>query len=422
MLKKNRTILFFICAFLFFIVAPFFILYSQGYRLDLENKKLSQTGGFFFKVLPKQTEIYLDGKLVKKTDFFFGSALVENILPRKYKVEIKKEGYYSWEKSLAVKEKEVTEIKTAILFPQRPNFNVLTKGVENFWLSPDQKNIIIYEKENNIWELKLYELDKNLKSQLISEKDISLRGAELFNLEFSPDSKEIFLEAAAGEKIRYFSLQTDIIPSTLIETTPPLISNENILAYQKVNNALYYLDNFGHLFKADTSLASKQKINENPFPVQQETDYKLKVFQSSIFLQENKNLYQFNPDSRTFEKFFGETNNIKISPNSKKLVYFSDYEIWILYLQDEGMREKAGSKVFLMRLSEKIQNLNWLNSDYLIFNTGDKIKISEVDERDKVNIIDIAEYKNPEPFWSEDTKKLYILSEGNLYQSDKLIK
>jgi len=47
MTKKTRTILFLIFLFLFLLIAPSAIFYSQGYRLDFENKKLTQSGGFF---------------------------------------------------------------------------------------------------------------------------------------------------------------------------------------------------------------------------------------------------------------------------------------------------------------------------------------------------------------------------------------
>ena len=83
MTKKMRKILFLLCLFLFLLIAPTAILYSQGYRLDFENKKFTQTGGIFLKILPKQVEVYLDGKLRDKTDFFFGSILIEDLLPKK---------------------------------------------------------------------------------------------------------------------------------------------------------------------------------------------------------------------------------------------------------------------------------------------------------------------------------------------------
>ena len=122
MTKKSRTILFIFCILLFLIIAPLTVYYSQGYRFDFTGRKVTRTGGIFLQVLPKQADIYLNGTFEKKTDFLFGSALVDNLLPKKYKIEVKKEGYLAWEKTLEIKEKEVVESKSIILFPQNLNF------------------------------------------------------------------------------------------------------------------------------------------------------------------------------------------------------------------------------------------------------------------------------------------------------------
>ncbi len=415
MTKKTRKILFLVFFFLFLLIAPSVIFYSQGYRLDFENKKFSQTGGLFLKILPKQVEVYLDGELKEKTDFFFGSILIENLLPKKYKIEIKKEGYYLWEKTLEIKEKEVTEAKNVILFPEDLNLTILFKGIENFWFSPDQRKLILKEGNEKSWALKLYELDKGVKSHLITERDIWPVEADLLDLKFSEDSKEISLEVGAAEQIKYFTLALNKTPPTLVESEPPLPPFENVVTYQEVNNDIYYLDSFGQLFK------NENKLTETPFPIKQETEYALTVFQNSIFLRENEILYQLNFNLKSFEKIFEGIQNLKISPDVKKLVYSSDYEIWILFLEDGYPEKKAGNKIFLMRHSKKIRDCLWLNSHYFVFNVGDIIKISEVDERNKINVIDIGELKNPRIFWNKVGKKLYILSEGNLFRSRTLL-
>lgn len=441
MTKKARTILFLLCFFLFLLIAPLAVLYSQGYRFDFENKALSQTGGIFIKAEPRQAEIYLNDQLVKRTDFFFGSALIENLLPKKYKIEVKKPGYLSWEKNLEVREKEVTEAKEIFLFPENLNFTILTKGAESFWFSPDGKKVILFEedkpsslsslskesseleKDKEGWALKLYDLEKNIKSHLINEVDIYSKGANLLNLEFSEDSREIYLKIGKKEQEKSFVLRLDRAPPLLTEkdstSSPPDIdsSPENIIASCEVNNDLYYLDNSGNLFE------NKQKLTEKVFPVQAETEYILEVFQKFIFLGEGQLLYLFSPDSKSFEKFFEETTDLKISPDDKKLVFFSSSEIWVLFLTDEG-NKKAGKKLFLVRLSEKIDDVFWLNSDYLIFNSGDSLKIIEIDERDKVQTWDFATPSNfgaeAEIYFNGNDKKIYILSERSLFVSKKL--
>jgi len=414
MTRRTRKILFFVFLIIFLLVSPTLILYYQGYRFDFEKKILTKTGGLFLNVIPKQVNIYLDGKLIKKTDFFFGSVLIENLLPKKYQIEVKKEGYSSWKKELEIKEKEVTSAKNIVLFPENPIFNVLTKGVEAFWFFPDQKKVILKEIEDNIWILKLYELNTNLKSQLFGETQISKKGAELLGLKFSENGKQISLEVEIREQPKYFSLEIDKMPPLLKEANPPLPPLENIITYQKFNEENYYLDNLGYFYKADASFQNGEKISENPFPIKQETDYQLKIFSGPLFfLREGQTLYLFNQNSKTFEKFFEGINNLKISPDSKKIAYFSEAEIWVL---------KDKETIFLIRLSEKIKDVFWIGSDYLIFNAGDNMRVIEIDNRDKINIVDLAEFKAPEIFWNQTNKKLYLLSEKTFYTSESLIK
>src|SRR4030042_4683317 len=94
MTKKTRTILFLALLFIFILLAPSIIFYSFGYRFNFETKKIVKTGAFYFKVLPKSAQISiapLDSKgnvvkekeTIKKTDFFFGPALMENFCRKK---------------------------------------------------------------------------------------------------------------------------------------------------------------------------------------------------------------------------------------------------------------------------------------------------------------------------------------------------
>ncbi len=434
MTKRTRTILFLICSLIFILLAPSAVLYSQGYRIDLNPPaggiKLTQTGGLFIKATPKQADIYVNGKLKKKTDFFFGSALVENLLPKSYKIEIRKEGYHSWEKILGIEEKQVQEVREAVLFPQDINLNVLSDQIERFWFSPDQRKIITLEEEKQGWALKLYDLNKNIKSHLLAETDIFAEGSELINLTFSEDSKKITLETAIRERARYFILELDRIAPVPTEITiPEPLGDENEFssspfAVARVNNDLYSLDETGHLFKNETKLTS------NPFLVKQETEYALNIFRNYIFLREANTLYKFNHESKSFDIFFEKIKSLKISPDNKKIAYFSKHEIWILFLDDKNNppQKKSGDKILLTRLSETITDAFWLNDNYLIFSTEDIIKISETDDRDKLNIINILETKKlpqngslSEIFWNQSDKKLYLLKEKTLYSSDVLL-
>jgi len=515
MTKKTRTLLFFILLFCFLVIAPSIVFYSWGYRFNFETKKIVKTGAFYFKVLPKSAQISiapLDSKgnvikekeIIKKTDFFFGAALIENLLPKKYQIEIKKDGLYSWKKILELKENQVTEAKNIVLVQQDIGINPLTKNVEDFFPSPDEKIIILKETAESSstslppainspgWSLKIFEVQNNVKSQLMESKDISveedksssppLRSARvkdvkvnLLDLKFSPDSERLLLKvdvvkedksssspftaARVKQQVKYYLLDlTQALPKAILldflneeyqdisfhpnnsqqlimlkngaifeaDIAQKKISQkllENVKSFQIFNQDFYYLDNSGFLFKTDFSFSNPEKINKQPFSLEKDRSLQVDVFLDWIFISDGQKIYFFNLESDSFEKFFETNKQLKVSPDYKKIAYASDYEIWILFLKPElGQPQKENKEqLFIARFSEKMGEIFFFTDHYLIFNSGGKIKIAETDDRDIINIVDLAEFESPKIFWNQIYKKLFILSNGNFYSSKVLI-
>ncbi len=496
MTRKTRTILFSFFVFLFAVVAPLIIFYSQGYRLDFATKKIVQTGGFYFKIWPSSTDIHIDGKAMKKTDFFFGSTFWQDLIPKKYTVRIEKEGYQPWQKTLEVKEKLVTEIKDVILFPQKVDFQSVSQGVQDFWALPDKKRLIL-EKTNpstdktpiQNWRLVIYDTLKNVQSLFLDESVIGKKErAEILSITPSFDSKKIILAVNLSEKTQNFVIDMQNLPQTttplslnflsggigniefnsgnsqklffiynqnlydadLTNTKPrqlgtsktaqtgdnqiqmPLL--ENIETYTQIGDNLYLLQSVppkkrggqisGFIYRTDTTGKIIEKINETALILKPESYYKIFVFQPYIFLQENDTLYLFNSETKSFEKFFEQFQNLKISPDSKKLAYFSDNDLWLLYLVDDQEQpiKKAGDKIFLGNFPEKIEEVFWLSSNYLILNSGNKVKIIETDDRDRVQTWDIGAFENPKIFFNDNDKKLYVLDKTNLFLAENLLK
>jgi len=424
MTYKKRTLLFLGLMVLFLIVAPSAVLYSLGWRFDWETKKIIQPGLFYFKTWPKNADVYLNGKFRKKTDLFFGSILIENLRPQKYNVEIKKTGYHTWQKNLEIKKRKVTEAKNIILIRQNPRFDLISKNIEDFFFSPDKKKIILKERNEQGWDLKLFETDKNVKSHLLSKDDISKEKVQIIDLEFSPDSKKILLEFGVKEKVKHYLLELDKSPPALVSLgflakpeefflESPL--KKEVINFAVLNKDIYYLDKNGFLWK------NEQRLNIIPLEIKQETKYQITVSETAILLEEGNTLYIFNKEERSFKKLFEPIEKFKFSPDLKKLAYANGHEIWVLFLEkiiDMPQKEK-GEKLFITRFSEKIENIFWYTNHYLVFNVGNKIKVAEIDDRDKINIIDLTEFKNPRIFWAD--KKIYVLSQENLYVSEELI-
>lgn len=432
MTASSRKILFLIFLCLFLLAAPTIILYSQGYRLSIppqNGKILVKTGGLFVKAYPKQADIYVNGKLSKKTDIFFGSSLIENLMPKRYAVEIKKYGYHTWVKQLGIEEKQVTEAKYVMLFPENPPFATAADAVDKFWPSPDGKKIVLYSETPEGWSLKLYNVENNLKSQLAEDTDISPEGSGLSSLEWSSDGKEIVILAKLHDEERYYSINVERMSPQLIRKDSPAPLPEGALAQKTAGNALYYLDRSGYLFKKNKLAELAEKINEKPFETTEKSVYRIWDLNGSIFLAENQNLYVLDQKTKQFQKIFDSlVSDLKPSPDGTKIAYFSNSELWVYYTKEiqEEPKKSAGDKLFIVRLSEKIQDCTWINADYLAFLSGENLKISETDNRDKLNIIDLAKFSRQDGtetsrqslFWENNTSSLYVLNGRNLYKTE----
>lgn len=469
MTKHSRFFLFLSLAVIFLVAAPLTVFYSLGWRFDWKGKKIIQPGVFYFKVWPKSSQIYINGELIKKTDFFFGSTMVENLMPQKYQVEIKKDGFLPWQKTLEINERVVTDAKNIILVPEKVNFNVLAKNIGKLYLSPDKKKIVAEEKiipdtENNktaSWEIKIIDSENNLKSRLLGEKDVFKEGADLLDFKMSPDSQTILLKLKTKEKTpktRYYLAELsknplvfdrldylnentkevdfnplstekllflesgDLKEANLFSGQTSLALGDKIITFLWEGNNLYAISESGTLFRANSSFSQIEKLNTTPFSVKKDASYQIIASDSGIFLKENDTLYKFSEDKKGFESFSESLKDAVFSQDSRKMAYYTDYEIKILFLKesfDQPYRQQ-NSQIFLTRFSEKIGQVFWLTNHYLLFSVGNKIKIAEIDDRDKINIFDIAEFEKPEIIFSQNLKKLFILTGGNFSVSDRL--
>ena len=369
----------------FAITAPLVCLYMQGFRIDIEAKRVVKTGGLYFKILPRDAQISIDNKEAVKTDFLFGTKLIDNLLPKEHEISIEKDGYWPWQKNLKVSEEQVAEAKNVLLIPKDINFTILAKNAAEFW--SDNQKIVFKELGATA--------DKG-KSQILYS--------------FDPQTSGITYSVPKAQ--------------TPAKKEVPLLPASQTVFYQKQGNDIYYLDPLGWLYKTDESLEQKTKINETAVALIPKAKYELWLFDAFTFLRQDNTVYLLNHGSKIFEKFFEPLNEIEISPDGQKMLYFSDSEIWILFLkgkEDEPFK-KAGDKIMLVRLSNKITDAVWLNSHYIIFSAGNKIKVAEIDDRDKINIVSISNLPAKKLVFLSADKKLYLLSETTLYSSDKIIK
>ncbi len=170
------------------------IQYAKGNYRFTNSGFVKETGLLSANSSPTGAQVFIDGKLVTATD---DTLYLE---PGVYEVELKKDGYTPWKKTMTL-EKELVAQTNALLFPSAPSLSPLTfTGVENVSPSPDGNKLIYYtasassQTQNGLY---LLEMSSNVlpfqKDARQIAQDSSVFDLATADFIWSPDSNEVMV-------------------------------------------------------------------------------------------------------------------------------------------------------------------------------------------------------------------------------------
>lgn len=465
MVKKTRLIILLVCVACFFVVAPILVAYSMGYRFDFEKMKIIETGGIYVRTFPAAEQITIDSKISVKPGLFSNSIFVQSLLPASHTVSIKKSGYYDYFKTLPVQESEVTKLENVLLIKKSITFSGVADKIDYFSVAPNNQNIITAAGAKNE-TLNYFSVASANQPQTFS---ITPAG-KISDIKWSDDSSKALIEIQNQNNIFYYlfdkaSLTQAIPPAqkpaaarlSYLDKNSQQISfdpqNSQTLFYIKNktlysasgNNALPIINNIisfeisgtniiwlsydGTLSESDFSGKLIAKITSKDFSTNSKKTYEILLISGNIFLKENDSLFRLNQNTKMFESLSVPITGYKIlaSGDNKNLIYWNDSKIYLYsFARPKGYPDYK--EIFY---GSQINNLQWLNNDYIIFASGDKIIISEIDYRGNINAITLPqtailspgkkiEIKNPEIFFNQQSGKLYVLTGKTLLASEKI--
>ncbi|MDQ3008955.1 MAG: PEGA domain-containing protein [bacterium] len=191
----NHRVIYTLLSFVFIIGGTIIAIgYAKGnYRITRQGF-VPESGLLSANSFPTGAQVIIDGKLVSATDDTI------YLQPGEYDVEILKDGYSPWKKTLQIQRELVTQTN-AQLFPSTPGLQPLTfTGVQNVSVSPDGQSLIYYtasasaQTRNGLYLLSLNNNRFSLQSgpRQISE---TAPGFELSTAKmiWAPDSSEVLL-------------------------------------------------------------------------------------------------------------------------------------------------------------------------------------------------------------------------------------
>lgn len=179
MTLRTRRGIFYLFAFLFVVVGAYLVLLTQGMTIDWTRLKLVRTGAIYLRTTPPNAAILLDKTPYRSEDSILSrGTLVKNLLPRTYHAEVYEDGYYPWEKDLAVEEGLVASASNVVLWPKEmPEQTIASSSVEDFWATGSG---LVTEDENGT----------------ISFGASALKGTQV--VDAGPDENEVVTKDAKG--------------------------------------------------------------------------------------------------------------------------------------------------------------------------------------------------------------------------------
>ncbi len=181
----------------------------------------------------------------------------------------------------------------------------------------------------------------------------------------------------------------------------------------------YYLQKPSYIiYRVNDENYRQEQLNLSPLPKEKEYEIISSGNQVAVLNDQNE-LYLFNEKEQNFELIDQRTKGAQFSRDSNKLLFYSDSEISVYYLQDDSSQpqKKAGEKELITRLSQKIKQAVWYfpTNYHILFLTKDAVEIIELDSRPPINNHLITNKGEPEQIaCCTKDKQIYLLYENRV--------
>jgi len=396
---RYRRMLYLAFIAVFLAAAPLIILYAAGYRYNFKRQKIEKTGIIYIESKPADALIYLNGQYRANTPARF-----TRLLPDQYSVKTEKDGYFPWQKEVAVKSNLTTFYKDIVLFKKSLPIIIAEGEIGLLAATPDGEKIVYSLIKDGRQELRLLTL-KNEIDFLIKEFDPKLyqklefagwsagRNKALLSQTVNNSNKYLILdlenleikEIPGAASLNFSQIGWDLASDNylyglkgpnlyridLADASAKILIAEPVFDFQVQGNNVYYLTkNANELFlnKAVLNLEGAQKPKKIKLPAF--ADYRLLPPEAQYLIlldEKNQDLSVLKADSfadSEIEKNIvlqEKAKKIAWSQDRKNLLAWTDFEIWTFDFS-------GWQKNLITRLGRPISQALWYpGNKYVIY-------------------------------------------------------
>ena len=411
---KTRVILFYLFVAAFLLGGTGVLLYSYGWRINLEERTVQKIGAIYIKTNVREATITVNGKLYKDTSGILQSGtLISNLLPKTYRVEIAKDGYHTYQKTLVVRPSQVAEILNVQLVPKtfEQTFIAPTKGTRIIDTTQSADKMILQDMAAGVY----YLYDRTNASSTLN-LNIAVanaqKGVKIKKIMFVPfNSAQFIVEDATGlklfdreKKTMETLLKGSVITWSMQNST--IIGVETIGASARSRTQQAFA--FNLIFKSKTAL---DELNAHIASTTRVTALSTTGSGSMAFSDADYALFLFDPKLRTIQKLSSNATSFSYSPDTKKLAFVeATGELKVLFIEnfDGDIRKKSGDSITVaLPQAKPVQDVAWhADSYHLLIEWSDGYSITELDDRKPLNTF---------PIFSGPVEHRYVPGSSSIY-------
>lgn len=392
---RTRLFVFYSFVFLFLAAGTGVLLYSSGWRVDFETGKIQKIGAIYVKANIKNITIKINGKdYPDDSGIIQSGTLISNLLSKTYKVEISKQGYRPYHKTVTVQPSRVEELLNVQLIPEtfEPAILAQTKGSKIIDATDSADKLILQDTISGTYYL--YDEQKASSTINLTLAVSNVRRAQkIKRIAFVPfKPTQFIIEDATGLKLFDSEKHTieQLFKGALITWT---LKDSTILAVETTKTRTQSLFSFNLIFKTKTTLDElNQQLPKTTFV----TALDMGGNASTIAFEDiENNLFVSTSKKRPLQRIAENIKAFTFSPDGKKIVFVTKTgDITILFIDDfDGdVRKKEGDVIHIEApQKELVEKVQWYADSYHLFIAyPGYLSLTELDDRKPLNIFPIV--------------------------------
>jgi hypothetical protein len=461
--SKRTSRLFFFCLAVFFIAtAPLIVFYSFGYRYSLDKGIFIYGGSITIKSNPQTVNIMIDNGSVsqRRVSFINNYYHIDGIRPGVHQISVSVDGYATWKKTAEVHSGISTEFWNVLLtrnsYPETP---ITDNETGRFFPSPKNDFIALTHQSDSSFSVSLFDIGNKSDEEYFSSSTYQLTSNKKENIEWAPQENKLLIPVEKDGEKNYFivnikdksaSKLTDLAKMNDIHNVRWDSNRKNFIYFQSRDN-LYQMDTEQpaelalvsehisdydlsgsqiYIFRNDSGIIYRlsnsnfndsNQITTSPPEEMANPDYQITVYDEkriAMINNKTKDLFIYNEgdDDTYFRELGNNIEDIQFSNDGKKLLYWSDQEIFAYFNRVWEVQpvRKENESLNITRYSQKINNVQWSKDyEHIIFSVGNYLKVAELDHRDRHIIMDVLTNLD------EDSNAVADFSNNQIYISGK---